>query len=191
MKWVTSLFNKDAVKDVGDVATTVAAVGSAAPYVIKGVNLVRVAIATLSLSAVGFGAIVEHEDYIAVARSPVAGDVATLGFGSTGKDIKLGDTTTPPKAVRRALSDIAKFENAIKHCVYVPLAQVEYDVYVSLSYNIGEGAFCNSTLVRKLNEANYIGACTEILRWDKFQGKPLRGLTLRREQEYKKCMSAQ
>jgi lysozyme len=59
---------------------------------------------------------------------------------------------------------------------------------VSLSYNIGTGAFCNSTLVKKLRTYDYEGACKEILRWDKFKGEPLKGLTHRRQREYKLCM---
>ena len=66
----------------------------------------------------------------------------------------------------------------------------EFSAFVSLTYNIGEGAFCRSTLVKKLNAGDYEGACKEILRWDRFQGKPLRGLTLRRQDEYRQCMGA-
>ena len=59
---------------------------------------------------------------------------------------------------------------------------------MSLTYNIGEGAFCKSTLAKKLNAYDYEGACKEILKWDKFKGKPLKGLTNRREREYAKCI---
>ena len=84
--------------------------------------------------------------------------------------------------------DVQKFEGAIKRCVTVPLAQNEYDAYVQLSYNIGAGAFCGSTLVRKLNAGDYMGACQEILRWNKFKGRELRGLTNRRQAEYQLCI---
>jgi lysozyme len=76
----------------------------------------------------------------------------------------------------------------MKRCVKVPLHQYEYDAYLSLTYNIGEGAFCRSTLVRKLNAGDYEGACKQILRWNNFQGRPLRGLTIRREKEYAMCI---
>ena len=99
----------------------------------------------------------------------------------------MGDTITPPKALERKLRDVQAFEGALKQCVNVPLYQHEYDAYVSLSYNIGSKAFCGSTLVRKLNAQDYAGGCREILRWDKFKGKPVRGLTLRRERERAQC----
>lgn len=150
-------------------------------------NNVRVAVAALSLSAAGLVGVVVHEGYKEKAYTPVPGDVPTIGFGTT-EGVKLGDTITPPQALVRALQDVKKFEGAIKQCVKVPLHQYEYDAYISLSYNIGAHAFCNSTLVKKLNAQDYTQACLEILRWDKFKGKPLRGLTIRRQQEYKQCI---
>lgn len=64
----------------------------------------------------------------------------------------------------------------------------EFDAFVSVTYNIGEKAFCDSTMARKLKAGDYAGACAQILRWDKFQGRPLRGLTLRRQAEYRTCI---
>lgn len=147
----------------------------------------RSAIAGIVLSASALVGIALHEGYSDTAIIPVPGDVPTIGFGTTG-GVKPGDRITPPRALARALTDAQKFEGAIKHCVTVPLHQHEYDAYVSLSYNIGTGAFCGSTLVKKLNQQDYAGACGQILVWDKFKGKPLRGLTVRRQAEYKLCM---
>ncbi len=147
----------------------------------------RSAIAGIVLSASALVAIVTHEDYSDTAIIPVPGDVPTIGFGTT-EGVKPGDTITAPRAVARALADVQKFEGALKTCVKVPLAQYEYDAYVSLSYNIGSSAFCGSTLVKKLNAGDYAGACQQILVWDKFKGKPLRGLTTRRQAEYKTCI---
>lgn len=151
----------------------------------------RVVIAALTLSAAAFGGLVVSEGWSERAQAPVAGDVPTYGFGTTtnegGSSLKGGETITPTRAVVRALQDIQKFEGAIKQCVKVPLHQYEYDAYLSLAYNIGPTAFCNSTLINRLNRYDYPAACLEILRWDKFQGKPMRGLTLRREREYRQC----
>lgn len=134
----------------------------------------RLAIAALSLSAAGFVGIVMREGYSDEAIIPVPGDVPTVGFGTTthpdGTPVKLGDKTTPPKAVARALQDVSKFEGAIKQCVKVPLHQREYDVYTSMTYNIGSTAFCRSSMVRALNEYRYEDACNHILDWKYFQG---------------------
>jgi lysozyme len=71
--------------------------------------------------------------------------------------------------------------------VTVPLFQYEFAAFVSLAYNIGVGAFCGSTLVKKLNAEDYAGACAEISKWNKFKGKPLLGLTRRRAEERAIC----
>ena len=144
-------------------------------------------IATISLSATALVALLLHEGYRENAYTPVAGDVPTIGFGTTS-GVKLGDRTNPEKALNVALRDVQGFEGAIKSCVTVGLHQYEYDAYTSLAYNIGSNAFCRSTLVRKLNTQDYVGACNEILRWDQFKGKPLAGLTKRRQEEHKKCL---
>lgn len=146
----------------------------------------RNALATMSISGLALVGILVAEGYKDKAYVPVAGDVPTIGFGTT-EGVKPGQTITVPTALQRALKDVQKFEGALKACVTVPLHQHEYDAYISLSYNIGSGAFCRSTLVKKLNAQDYAGACLEILKWDRFKGERLRGLTLRREKEYVMC----
>jgi lysozyme len=157
---------------------------------------VRRTVAGLSLSAAALVGILLHEGYTDRAVIPVKGDVPTIGFGATN-GVKLGDTTTPPKALARALTAVQQFEGALKQCVTVPLAQHEYDALVSFSYNVGGHAFCQSTLVKKLNSGDYAGACSELLRWRFFQGKDCAlpanarlcgGLATRREAEYRQCI---
>jgi lysozyme len=147
----------------------------------------RIQVAALSASAVALVALVAHEGYKDKAYIPIPGDVPTIGFGTT-EGVKPGDRIDPVKALERALADMQKFEGAIKQCVKVPLKQTEYEAYLSLSYNIGSRAFCNSTLVKKLNQFDYAGACKEILRWDRAGGKIIRGLTVRRQKEYEQCI---
>jgi len=141
----------------------------------------------LSLSATALVSLALFEGYTGSAVQPLPGDKWTVGFGTT-TDVRKGDVITPPKALERKLSDIAKFESALKQCVVVPLYQYEYDAYISLSYNIGNSAFCGSTLVKLLNSGNYKESCEQILRWDKFKGTAVRGLTIRRQSEYRKCI---
>ena len=101
----------------------------------------------------------------------------------------MGDTISPDEAIERAYRDITKTETAIHKCVDVPLSQGEYDAFTSLAYNIGTSAFCNSTLVKKLNQRDYAGACQEIRRWVYVKGKKVQVLVNRREKEYSICMS--
>ena len=147
----------------------------------------RPLLASLALSAAALVGIALSEGYSDQAIIPIKGDVPTVGFGST-EGVKLGDKTTPVKALARALQDIQKYEGAVKKCVKVPLYQYEYDSFLSLAYNIGTSAFCKSTLVKKLNQEDYQAACKEILRWDRANGKVIPGLTARRQKEYKQCI---
>ncbi|MCR4308360.1 MAG: lysozyme [Candidatus Berkelbacteria bacterium] len=146
----------------------------------------RALIATLVLSAAGFAGILTHEAYREKAYND-GGGVSTFGFGTT-KGVKPGDKISVEQALVRALSDVSKFEGALKKCVKVPLSQNEYDAYVSLAYNIGATAFCTSTLVKKLNLLDYSGACREISRWNKVGVEVSRGLKARRAREYALCI---
>ena len=155
----------------------------------------RTQIAALGLSAAALVGIALHEGYEPVARPPVAGDVDTGGFGSTrredGTPMRAGEKVDPTRALVLLLKDAGKFEQAVKRCAPVPMYPHEFSAYVSLTYNIGDGAFCSSTLAKKLNALDYEGACKEILRWDRFKGQTLRGLTNRRQAEYKMCKGEQ
>lgn len=147
----------------------------------------RILAASLSLSGAALIGIALHEGYRGEAYEPVKGDVPTIGFGTT-EGVEMGDRITPERALVRLLQDANKFERAVKRCAPVPMHQYEFDAYVSLTYNIGETAFCKSTLVNLLKQQKYVEACKQILRWDRFKGKPLPGLTKRRQQEYAQCL---
>jgi lysozyme len=148
----------------------------------------RLPTAFLSLSAAALIGIAAHEGYRSEAYIPVPGDRPTLGFGDA-QGVKPGQKTDPVRAIIRLGGQVNTFEQQMKACVgSVPMFQHEWDAYVSLTFNIGSDAFCKSTLVRKLKVGDYKGACDQILRWDKFKGKPLAGLTKRRQEEHKKCL---
>ncbi|MDZ4282829.1 MAG: lysozyme [Hydrogenophaga sp.] len=129
----------------------------------------RAGIAGLMFSAAALIGLALSESYTDKAIIPTKGDVPTLGFGTTtrpdGSPVRMGDTTTPVDALQRKARDLQKFEGAIKQCVTVPLYQHEYDAYVDMAYNIGQGAFCGSTIVKRLNASDYKGACDAILMW--------------------------
>ena len=152
----------------------------------------RVSIAGVVLSAAAVAGLAAFEGYRQKAYIPVPGDVPTIAHGTTvypdGKQVRIGDVTTPERALDYLRHDADKFAKAVKRCAPVPMHQHEFDAFVSLTYNIGESAFCKSTLARKLKAGDYAGACQAILAWDKFKGQPLRGLTARRQAEYKQCL---
>ena len=149
---------------------------------------IRLAVGVLAVSATCLVGIATHEGYRSEAYKDTVG-IPTLGFGETA-GVKMGDKTTPERALVQLLESTEKHADAIRQCIHVPLYQHEFDAYISLAYNIGTGAFCKSTLVKKLNQGDYTGACNEIRRWNKAGGKVLPGLVKRREAEYEMCMGA-
>lgn len=150
----------------------------------------RTRLAALSLSATALIGLAVHEGYRDTAYTPVQGDVPTIGFGDT-QGVKPGDKTDPIRALVRLGQHTEAFQRELRQCIGdVPIYQHEWDAVVSWAYNVGTPAACKSTLVRKLQAFDYAGACRELLRWDKFKGQPLPGLTKRRQDEYRLCMGA-
>lgn len=174
----------------------------------------RSIVAVLCVSAAGFAGIVTHESYTDRAIIPVPGDVPTYGLGATvkedGSPVRMGDTITPPKAIRLSVSHIAKDEKQLRLCFgdETQLYQHEWDAYVSLAYNIGPGAVCNSSIPDKVKAGQYEAACLTIGQFvcgpatEATRAKPgekcyskkkamkvLRGLENRRKEEVALCLS--
>jgi lysozyme len=164
------------------------------------VSRVRIAVAALTISGAGLVGIALHEGYTDQAVIPIHGDRPTVGFGSTtrpdGTPVRMGDRTTPPQALRKALADIeGQFESPLRQCIKVPLHQHEWDFAVSMSYNIGASAFCRSTIVRRWNSGDYAGGCEAVMMWKYAAGKDCSvranncyGLIVRREAERRQCL---
>ncbi len=108
--------------------------------------------------------------------------VATIGFGTT-HNVKMGDTCTQEQADQWLKADLNATERTINEFVTVKINQNQRDALASFIYNLGAGAFKNSTLCRKLNSGDYQGASAEFMRWIYAGGKPLDGLVKRRTAE--------
>lgn len=143
--------------------------------------------AALSLSAAALVGIAVHEGYRGAAYDDGVG-VQTIGFGTT-TGVQPGDRITPERALVRLLADADRMQSDLRACIGpVPLYQHEWDAIVSWAYNVGTGAACKSTLVRRLRAQDYPGACAEMLRWTYAGGRELPGLVKRRQAEYQLCM---
>lgn len=149
-------------------------------------NKTRITVAALAVSAAALVGIATHEGYRGEAYRDAAG-IPTIGYGETA-GVKMGDKTTPERALVQLLKSTEKHADAIRQCIHVPLYQHEFDAYVSLSYQIGAGAFCRSTLIKKLNKGDYTGACNELDKWVYAGGKKLPGIVKRRQKEKEMCL---
>ena len=134
----------------------------------------------------GQDVIKQFEKLKLVGYMPTKDDVPTVGWGTTrinGTSVKLGQKITVEHAQELFEKDLAYFEKIVDSQVKVPITQGQFDALVSFCYNVGDGAFKNSTLLRKLNAKDYVGASEEFQRWTKQKGKVLRGLVVRRHLE--------
>ncbi len=140
----------------------------------------------MKVSSKGLELIKEFEGFSSVAYLCSA-KKATIGYGNTfwedGTPVKIGDQISKERAETLLKHVVDNFSVAVEVDIKIEVTQNQFDALVSLAYNIGLGAFKNSTLLRQLNRGNFVGASQEFLRWDKSNGKPLLGLTRRRERE--------
>ena len=113
--------------------------------------------------------------------------VCTIGYGTTvypdDRRVKAGDVCTRAQAESFMAHDLKRFEQTVSSAVTVPLNQHQFDALVSLTYNIGQGAFRDSTLLRKLNAKDYLGAAAQFDVWNRGGGRVLQGLVNRRAAE--------
>jgi len=120
---------------------------------------------------------------------PDTGGIWTIGYGNTinkdtGQAIKPGDKIDLETAERWLKMDVSEREKKIKGLIKVPVTENMKAAMVSLAYNIGTGAFASSTLLRLLNQgADKKLVADQFLRWNKVQGKEVKGLTNRRKLE--------
>lgn len=79
--------------------------------------------------------------------------------------------------------DLDSAEKAVNEAVLVPLNQNQFDALVSFAFNVGNGAFKGSTLLKVLNQGLYDQVPAQLGRWNKIHGQVVKGLTNRRNKE--------
>ncbi|WP_105405090.1 lysozyme [Neorhizobium sp. T7_12] len=113
-------------------------------------------------------------------------NVPTIGYGTT-KGISRADvgkkTITLAEAERLLREDVQQFEAAVDRLVKVPLTENQRGALVSFTYNLGEGNFSKSTLLKRLNAGDLNGVAVSWPQWNKAGGKVLAGLVKRRAAE--------
>ncbi|MDE9462434.1 lysozyme [Xenorhabdus bovienii] len=112
----------------------------------------------------------------------------TIGYGHT-KGVKPEQVITEQQAEIFLHEDLIPIYAEIQRIVKVPLTQGQFDALCSFIFNLGIGNFIHSTLLKKLNLADYQGAAEEFLKWDRADGRVLADLRVRRVSEQKMFMS--
>ena len=114
--------------------------------------------------------------------------VWTVCYGET-KGIKRGMKFTKPECDAMFANRLVEFETGMRKCLKAPdsIPDKPYVTFLSLSYNIGLGAFCGSTLVKKANAGDIRAACNELPKWSR-AGTFSKLLLPRRQTERKLCL---
>jgi len=136
----------------------------------------------VNLSEAGLEVIMNNEGLRLEAYQDVVG-VWTIGFGHTGAEVKPGLVITLDAAKSLLLSDAETAEKCVNNCVSGTITQGQFDALCSFVFNLGCTALRNSTLLRKLNDGDDIGAAEEFGRWNHAGGQVTAGLTKRRLEE--------
>ncbi len=126
--------------------------------------------------------------------------IATVCYGHTGKDVKLGQTYTLAQCDEILAQDLLKANAIVNSCVTGPLTPNQRTAFVSFAFNVGPGTtgvkdgFCRlksgrpSSILNAINSGNARHGCDLLLAWDKAGGKTLAGLTKRRQAERAICL---
>jgi len=134
------------------------------------------------ISDAGLGLIKEFEGLRLDAYRCPAG-FWTIGYGHTGPDVFRGKTITEAEADALLREDVRTAEAVVDRSVTVPLSDNAFSALVPFVFNIGATAFAHSTLLRKLNAGDVVGAADEFPKWRLSNGKVLSGLVRRRAAE--------
>ena len=139
--------------------------------------------------------------------------VLTYCTGAT-ENAAWGKTYTPAQCRAQLDRDLERHAAGIAMCI--PLARLtdgQKVAFVDIAYNIGVSGFCGSTMARRTNAGDMIGACNALMAWNKISvmrplldswGRPVkdtsgtvvkrkvveevRGLTRRRQAERELCL---
>lgn len=139
------------------------------------------------ISEQGVNFIKSFEGFSSVPYNDGVG-VMTIGYGhALRKKDKHLKKITEEQAVEILKEDVSIAVKNVNNLVKVDITQNQFDALVSFAFNVGVGNLKNSTLLKKLNQGDYIGAADEFLRWNKGRVngvmKEMKGLTRRRVAE--------
>lgn len=141
----------------------------------------------MKVSDLFYRLIVKFEGFVSCPYKDQVG-IPTIGIGTThypsGKKVTMQD---PCITVAQAKEYMQTHIEPIEEMLNKELPQLnqnQFDALVSFIYNVGDGAFRSSTLLKKAKiDVNDPEIRNQFMRWNKAGGKTLAGLTSRRKQE--------
>lgn len=96
--------------------------------------------------------LIKNSEGLRITPYPDKGGRLTIGYGHLIKDGETFPNFDKVVASNLLQDDIKIAEQCINESVKVPINQNQFDALVSFCYNIGCGAFKNSTMLKLLND---------------------------------------
>ena len=118
---------------------------------------------------------------------PLAGDALTVCYGET-QGVKKTDWFSDKQCLQKLQRKAEALAFRVDALVKTDVSTYRRGALISFMYNVGETRFRESTLLRKLNAGDVVGACNELPKWVYFQGRKLNGLVARRTTEREYCL---
>lgn len=135
---------------------------------------------TLPLKAIN---LVKFYEGLKLSRYFCPSGKLTIGYGHTGKGTRKA-SISKLEAEELLNQDLLLFQKVVRDNVKVPLTTSQFGALVSFSFNVGEGSFRRSTLLKLLNQKKYSSVPSELLKWTRDSRKRvLPGLVKRRKAE--------
>ena len=107
----------------------------------------------------------------------------TVGIGHLLPDDAPLNDITQDEADALFYTDLALAAQCVEAQVKVSLTDNQKAALISFAFNLGCAALKRSTLLKKLNAGDYVGACQEFPKWSYASGKQVNGLLRRRTAE--------
>ncbi len=108
--------------------------------------------------------------------------IPTIGYGHTA-GVQMGQVISVQEADRFLRQDLQEAETAVSQLVQARINENQFSALVSFVFNLGGGAFAESTLLREVNAGNLQAAAAQFPRWVYAGGRQLPGLVRRRQAE--------
>lgn len=122
----------------------------------------------MSISATGLACLISREALRTKAYRDSKG-IWTIGVGHTSVAgppfVTPTLTLTTEQVVEIFDRDLQKFEDCVDNAIKRVMAEHERDAFVSICFNIGQGAFTRSTFVKRFNAGDKIGCAKAIMQW--------------------------
>lgn len=124
--------------------------------------------------------------YLDTLASPA---IWTVCYGHTGRYAYQGAYYSDAQCAEILKQDVGMHWEGLSKCISRDDVPVSVQASaLELAFNVGVGAACKSTMVRRINSGKWMDACGELGKWVKAAGRTVRGLVNRRNASEEMCL---